>query len=122
MFFPKISGLDGQKVATLNDGGKQLKIDQDLLEKKTRNASEDNELQNLKKLSGWWEGAKEHAETDKPVVTAAALHGGKMALKWTAAVPAAMAVGYLILIAYFQAIGGYKPATVAEEQAADHHH
>jgi len=122
LFFPKISGLDGQKVATLNDGAKQLKIDQQLLaDKKTRNPSEENELQNLKKLSAWWEDANEHAPEDKPIVTAAALHGGKMALKWTAAVPAAMAVGYLILIAYFQAIGGYKPATVAEEQAADHH-
>ena len=121
LFFPKIAGLDGQKVATLNNDGKQLKIDQDLLEKKTRNESEDKELQNLKKLSAWWEDAQTHAATDKPVVKAASLHGGKMALKWTAAVPAAMAVGYLILIAYFQAMGGYKPATVAEEQAADHH-
>lgn len=123
LFFPKISGLDGQKVATLNNGGQQLAIDQKLLEEKpSRNESDEKELASLKKLSAWWEGAKAHAETDKPIVTAAALHGGKMALKWTAAVPAAMAVGYLILIAYFQAIGGYKPATVAEEQAADHHH
>lgn len=121
LFFPKIAGLDGQKVATLNDDGKQLKIDQDLLEGKTRKESEEKELQNLKKLSAWWADAKSHAAEDKPVVTAASLHGGKMALKWTAAVPAAMAVGYLILIVYFQAIGGYKPATVAEEQAADHH-
>jgi MFS family permease len=32
----------------------------------------------------------------------------QMALKVTAAVPATMAVGYLILIVYFRAIGGYK--------------
>lgn len=121
LFFPKIAGLDGQKVAVLNDEGKQLKTDMELLEKKTRNESEEKEFQHLSKLAKWWEDAMPHAAKDKPVVTASTLHGGKTALKWTAAVPAAMAVGYLILIVYFQAIGGYKPATVAEEQAADHH-
>jgi MFS family permease len=35
-------------------------------------------------------------------------YGGQMALKVTAAIPAAMAVGYLILLLYFRAIGGYK--------------
>jgi MFS family permease len=34
--------------------------------------------------------------------------GRQMALKVTAAIPAAMAVGYLILLVYFRAIGGYK--------------
>jgi MFS family permease len=35
-------------------------------------------------------------------------YGGQMALKVTAAIPATMAVGYLILIIYFRSIGGYK--------------
>jgi hypothetical protein len=35
-------------------------------------------------------------------------YGGAMALRVTAAIPAAMAVGYLILLIYFRAIGGYK--------------
>jgi MFS family permease len=35
-------------------------------------------------------------------------YGGQMALKVTAAIPATMAVGYLILLVYFRAIGGYK--------------
>lgn len=121
LFFPEIAGLDGQKVAILKDEGKQLDTDLKLLEKKTRSESEEKEFQALSKLSAWWADSKTHAADDKPVVTAATLHGGKTALKWTAAVPAAMAVGYLILIVYFQAMGGYKPATVAEEQAADHH-
>ena len=34
--------------------------------------------------------------------------GGGMALKVTAGIPATMAVGYLILLVYFRAIGGYK--------------
>jgi len=57
---------------------------------------------------------KEKVQNDKPLtaeeeqVFAASLYGGQMALLWTAAVPAVMAVGYLILIIYFRAIGGYK--------------
>jgi hypothetical protein len=35
-------------------------------------------------------------------------YGGEMALKVTAAIPATMAVGYLILLIYFRSIGGYK--------------
>jgi len=46
--------------------------------------------------------------TDKPLVTAAHMEGGRMALKVTAAVPLAMAVIYLLLILYFKAKGGYK--------------
>jgi MFS family permease len=34
--------------------------------------------------------------------------GGSMALKVTAGIPATMALGYLILLVYFRAIGGYK--------------
>lgn len=117
LMFPAIAGLDGQKVAVLEKDGKQLAEDKANLEKKGRKLSEDKTLESL---SNWWEEAKTHSKDDKPVVTAATLYGGQTALKWTAAVPAAMAVGYLILIVYFQAIGGYKPATVAEEQAAGH--
>jgi hypothetical protein len=39
-------------------------------------------------------------------------YGGQMALKVTAAIPAAMAVGYLILLIYFRAIGGYKQVEI----------
>jgi hypothetical protein len=35
-----------------------------------------------------------------------------MALIWTAAVPAAMAVLYLLLLGYFKLIGGYKPVVL----------
>jgi MFS family permease len=35
-------------------------------------------------------------------------YGGQMALKVTAGIPATMALGYLILLLYFRAIGGYK--------------
>lgn len=38
--------------------------------------------------------------------------GGAMALKVTAGIPATMAVGYLILLVYFRAIGGYKQVVI----------
>lgn len=41
-------------------------------------------------------------------VRQAEIYGKQQALKITAFVPAAMAVGYLILLVYFRAIGGYK--------------
>ena len=45
-------------------------------------------------------------------VRAAVIHGGRMSLKWTALVPLAMAVGYLLLLLYFKSIGGYKPVQI----------
>jgi hypothetical protein len=49
----------------------------------------------------------ELADAEKPV-RAAVIYGGRMSLKWTALVPLAMAVGYLLLILYFKTIGGYR--------------
>jgi MFS family permease len=63
------------------------------------------------------DGAKTGAVLAKPAadltapeqtVRSAAIYGGRMSLKWTALVPAIMAVGYLLLILYFRARGGYK--------------
>jgi MFS family permease len=45
---------------------------------------------------------------EEQLVHAADLHGGQMALRMTAAIPATMAVLYLCLILYFKARGGYK--------------
>jgi hypothetical protein len=41
-------------------------------------------------------------------VRSAVIYGGRMSLKWTALIPLIMAVGYLLLILYFKAKGGYK--------------
>lgn len=41
-------------------------------------------------------------------VKEATTYGGQMALKVTAGIPATMAIGYLLLLIYFRAIGGYK--------------
>jgi hypothetical protein len=44
------------------------------------------------------------------------LFGGRMALKMTAAVPATMAILYLLLIVYFKAKGGYKQVHLDSEK------
>ncbi len=46
------------------------------------------------------------------LVHEADLHGGRMALKVTAAVPATMALMYLLLILYFKAKGGYRQVQI----------
>ncbi len=47
------------------------------------------------------------AKAANPVMQAE-LFGGRMALKWTAVVPLAMAIGYLLLVLYYASQGGYK--------------
>lgn len=53
------------------------------------------------------------AEFDQ--VKAASEFGGEEALKVTAMIPATMAVGYLLLLLYFRAIGGYKLVEIGPE-------
>lgn len=55
----------------------------------------------------------EQDKRDKPLVVAANLEGGRMALKVTAAVPLTMAVLYLLLVLYFKSKGGYKAVHIA---------
>lgn len=63
--------------------------------------------------------AKDAPETltaDEQTVKDSALYGGRMALKVTAAVPAFMALGYLLLLLYFKKQGGYKALSVSDEK------
>lgn len=57
----------------------------------------------------------ENVAVDAPAVQAANLYGGYRALTITAYVPAAMAVGFLILLLYYKATGGYKVLHVNED-------
>jgi MFS family permease len=100
--YPNVVGLDGAKKGVLMDDGKQLAADL----KTVHDAGGKDE--NLEKLSDWWQHSKEFAAVDKPRVEEANIVGGKSALAVTALVPAALAVGFLILILYFAATGGYK--------------
>lgn len=117
LFFPKVAGLNNGKVSILEDDGKNLQADIQRLQQSGKSLSEDK---NLQQLDNWWETvAKPHAKEDKPEITAASLYGGKQALTWTAWVPAAMAVGYLILIIYFKLSGGYKAEVLVGHAAQD---
>lgn len=68
-----------------------------------------------------WDKLQSHVAKDADLIGAAVLYGSRMALKWTALVPATMAVLYLGLLVYFQMQGGYKRVEIsqqAEEKSA----
>jgi len=117
LLFPEIHGLDNAKVATLDAGGANITQDINNLKNAHLNPENDTELQ---KLKTWWDTeAEAHARTDQPQVDESRLYGGKMALTWTAVVPACMALGYLILILYFMSRGGYEAQVLLEHKAND---
>ena len=105
----KTVGLDGAKVGVLDDGGKELSRAREIL------AKENKKDANNANLSTWWETAKSTAEADKKPVQEAGIHGGKMALRLTAFVPATMAAIYLLLVLFFKSIGGYRALKIEEQ-------
>lgn len=106
-YLPKVAGLDNAKLGILRDEGKQLTADLEV-------AAQDKNLLSLKK---WWDtDGKPNAVADLAKVGAAELDGGKKALLWTAAVPAIMAVCYLLLLIYYSLTGGYKQIHIADEE------
>jgi MFS family permease len=102
LFFPPISGLDGSKVAILNDDGKELANRVEILSREGRK-DEKTSAQ-----IAWWDQAKDEAQADAPEVKEANVYGGRMALRWTSVVPLTMAVGFGLLFAYFAVTGGYQ--------------
>src|SRR5262249_41419293 len=124
----EIAGLDNAKVGVLDNymairrAGKsksltpeQEKLD---LEKDLEILARDNRDDlNLANRMAWWKSVGQpHADEDFDQIQATRLHGGKTALMWTAAVPATMAIGYLLLIFVFQAMGGYKQVHLGESE------
>ncbi|HSQ54394.1 MAG TPA: hypothetical protein VLM40_01515, partial [Gemmata sp.] len=107
--YPNVTGLDGAKKGVLTDDGKQLASDL----KKVEESGKTND--NLEKLNAWWQKAKPYAAEDKPRIEEANIVGGKSALEVTALVPAALACGFLLLILYFVATGGYKQVHIDDE-------
>lgn len=101
-FGVKTVGLDGSKVAVLEDDGKELTRVVKLYEEQKKNDA------NITKLADWWQTASSSATSDKPLVTQAGVFGGKKALKLTALIPLTMAGCYLLLIICFKLSGGYK--------------
>ncbi len=125
LFFPKVKGLDGQKVGVILDGSEAgpatvLKSDIAIFKEQGQEVPE-----SILGLESWWDStASEFASVDKQPVEEAKIHGGRMALKLTAAVPATMFVGYLLLVIYFRSKGGYTTVEITEEgdvAPTDHH-
>jgi hypothetical protein len=133
---PAIAGLDNGRVGVLNNyeairsaqeqaskEGRTLSADEttlqlqqdiDLLGKQGKTSAD------LDRRLKWWESeGQPHAATDYPKITDVRVYGGKTALTWTAGVPAAMAVCYLLLIAYFALRGGYKAEVLIGHAAQD---
>jgi hypothetical protein len=120
---PKIAGLDNGKVGVLDNyqalQGKpesrlQIEKELDLLRQQNRPTDE------LARRLEWWQSeGQPNASIDAPRVGEARLRGGKQALAWTAAVPAIMALGYLLMILYFRATGGYKAEVLVGHAAQD---
>jgi len=103
LIFPKVRGMDGQKVGVLLSDAEGMNADYQI-------ATDRGDIpDDLQKMKTWWDetGAPNKA-TDKEPVEAARIFGGQMALKLTAAVPATMFVGYLLLVLYFRRQGGYE--------------
>ena len=71
--------------------------------------------ENLTGLKKWWDReGRPNYEVDKDPLVDARLYGAKTALLYTAAVPLALAIGFMILIVYFFATGGYKQVHIED--------
>jgi hypothetical protein len=72
--------------------------------------------ENLTKRNDWWyERGQPNFTADEKVLVPARLYGAKNALLYTAAIPAALAVGFLLLILYFAMTGGYQQVHIDDE-------
>ncbi len=129
---PPVAGLDNAKLKVFDDytagfdaDGKRkpdakttLDSDVELLNnmEKSGGTVEPKLKENLTKLKEWWvkEGLPNYDKDKKPLEEAR-LYGAKTALLYTAAVPAVLAVGFLLMLIYFAAIGGYKQVHLEEQ-------
>jgi hypothetical protein len=129
---PSIAGIDNAKLKVLKDyasefgpDGKRkpdakptgLEADIKILRQQEADGKsvEPKTKENLLALEKWWEEkGKPNFETDKKPLLDAQLYGAKMALLYTAIVPAVLAVGFLLLILYFAMTGGYKQVHLDE--------
>jgi MFS family permease len=134
-FVPPITALDNGKVGILfnykdlqsklddvtktpDESKLKLMIDLEILRK--QDDKENKQLKELEERLAWWKSeGQPNANTDYKIVKEAQAYGGKKALTWTAVVPAALAVGFLLLVIYFKAAGGYKAEVLVGHKAED---
>lgn len=85
-------------------------------EKAAGNPVEEQLEKQLRELNQWWvDSGRPNFEKDAEYLPPARDFGGKTALKYTAAVPAILAVGYLLLLLYFSATGGYSQVNITDD-------
>lgn len=130
-------GLNGSKVSVLEWAAKLNALEKSKtkkMEEQKWTANDEKEFDSSKreiqaeitrtvdgaKLQEWWQMAAPFVPVDAGPVEEAGIFGGRMALKYTAAVPATMAVLYLLLILYFMTQGGYKRVEIAPADIASH--
>jgi MFS family permease len=128
---PAVAGLDNAKLKVFDDysagfdaDGKRkpdakTTLESDLEVLKSQEAAgkpvEPKLKENLTKLQEWWvKDGLPNYEADKPNLAAARMYGAKTALVATAVVPATLAVGFLLLLLYFAATGGYSQVHLDE--------
>ena len=108
---PPVAGLAGDKLKVFDDNAAGLTADlATVAANDAANKPVGDKLRaSLTGLNAWWQAeGKANAAADKPKLEEARLYGAKQALLYTALVPAALVVGFLMLLAYFAARGGYK--------------
>jgi MFS family permease len=124
----KVVALDGKKVGLLDLEQRLAKAQEQSLsnpdKEKTRDTAAFLQAQvslmlKDKELSEWWPQTKEYADQDAKPINDARIHGGRMAFRLTALVPATMALLYLLLLLGFKLRGGYKPVVIEDEKVMD---
>jgi len=133
---PPVAGLDNGKLKVLEDYGKVLKDKDSTKPDRMKETTLESDLATLnadkakgqkvepqleKSLTGrktWWdtEGKPYYSQDEKPLEEAK-LVGMKKALLYTAVVPAAMAIGFLLLVLVFKMQGGYAQVHLEEQEA-----
>jgi MFS family permease len=136
---PPVAGLDNAKLAVFDDhSGNVAKIEQAKKDgkepPKNLKTTLESDLETLQKekaagkpvgeklekslndLKAWWDkDGLPNFEKDKDPLNEARDTGARKALFWTAAVPAALSVGFLLLLLYFMSTGGYKQIHLDKE-------
>ena len=118
LLFPKVRGLDNQKVGVLLDSRKGQWVPGRTLNDAHRIARDRSDVSSgLETLKSWWDtyGAP-NKDSDREPVQAARIHGGRMALRLTALLPVVMFFGYLLLVLYFRSQGGYRTVEIGADK------
>ena len=99
LVFPTITGIDGAKAGMLATNAEGILNDVKIAGERI----DSDEFKGLKAQADWWEANKQFAGTDAGPVEESTLFGSRMAIRYTAIVPAVMAVLYLVLLVGFKA-------------------